>query len=55
MQTLVRQELEEKFIYFCLYRVFAAAAGFLSCGEWGLLFIAVASLLAEHGSRAGAQ
>ena len=45
------------FIYFCLRWVFVAARRlFSSCGEWGLLFvavrgllIAVASLVAEHG------
>ena len=45
------------FIYFWLHWVFVAACGlFSSCGEWGLLFVAVrgllmavASLVAEHG------
>ena len=45
------------FIYFWLPWVFVAAHGlFSSCGEWGLLFvavlgllIAVASLVVEHG------
>ena len=44
------------FIYFWLHWVFVAAWAFSSCGERGLLFfavrsllIAVASLVAEHG------
>ena len=44
------------FIYFWLHWVFVAARAFSSCGERGLLFvavhgflIAVASLVAEHG------
>ena len=45
------------FIYFGLCWVFVAAHGFFSsCGEWGLLFvavrrllIAVASLVGDHG------
>ena len=44
------------YIYFWLRWVFVAAQAFSSCGEWGLLFIAVhglltaaASLVAEHG------
>ena len=41
--------------YFWLLWVFVAARAFSSCGEWGLLFvavcglIAVASLVVEHG------
>ena len=45
-----------KFIYFWLHWVFVAVRAFSSCGEQGLLFIAVcglltavASLVAEHG------
>ena len=45
------------YFYFWLRWVFVAARGlFSSCGEWGLLFLAVsrlltavASLVAEHG------
>ena len=38
------------FIYFWLHWVFVAACRlFSSCGDPGLLFIAVASLVAEHG------
>ena len=44
------------FIYLWLHWVFIAARAFSSCGEWGLLFVAVrgllvavASLIAEHG------
>ena len=44
------------FFFFWLYWVFVAAQAFSSCGERGLLFIAVlrlliavASLVAEHG------
>ena len=48
---------KNKFIYFWLHLVFIAACGlFSSCGERGLLFVAVrrllivvASLVAEHG------
>ena len=48
---------KNKFIYFWLHLVFTAACGlFSSCGERGLLFVAVrrllivvASLVAEHG------
>ena len=43
------------FIYFWLHWVFIAAWAFSSCGEWGLLFVAVhglliaiACLVAEH-------
>ena len=53
----------KKFIYFILFILFLAALGlrcctwaFSSCGEWGLLFVAVrrllivvASLVVEHG------
>ena len=46
----------KKFIYFWLRWVFIAARAFSSCGEPGLLFIAVhrllivvSSLVAEHG------
>ena len=48
--------LINSFIYFWLHWLFVAAWAFSSCGEQGLLFvavrgllIAVASLVAEHG------
>ena len=53
---LIKKNFIHLFIYFWLRWVFIAARGLSSCGERGLLFIAVhgllivmASLVAEHG------
>ena len=44
------------FIYFWLHWVFVAVCGlFSSCGEWGLLSVAVRGLLIAVASRCGAR
>ena len=49
MQTLWRQEFFKIYLFLSIRGLCCCLQPFFSCGEWGLLFIAVASLVAEYG------